>query len=136
MRERTHEIKIRLNDEELAHLNEMVSRSIYNRETFLRLLIDGCTMQECPKEYNEFRVTLIRLASNLKLFKFNSALTPEEERRLMQIGDEVWALVKEQNCIKQYEYYQDKPLTSKQKKILNNKGEADERVKSKRIQTF
>ena len=107
MRERTHEVKIRLNDKELAHLNEMVSRSIYNRETFLRLLLDGCTMQECPKEYNEFRVTLIRLASDLKLFKFNSALTPEEESRLMQIGDEVWALVKKLNVI-YTPYYKEK----------------------------
>ena len=107
MRSRTHEVKIRLNDKEFAHLNEMVSRSIYNRETFLRLLLDGCTMQECPKEYNEFRVTLIRLASDLKLFKFNSALTPEEERRLMEIGDEVWALVKKLNVI-YAPYYKEK----------------------------
>lgn len=107
MRERTHEVKIRLNGKELAHLNEMVGRSIYNRETFLRLLIDGCTMQECPKEYNEFRVTLIRLASDLKLFRFSSALTPEEERRLMEIGDEVWALIKKLNVI-YAPYYKEK----------------------------
>lgn len=99
MRARTHEIKIRLNDEELAHLNEIVGKSIYKREVFLRLLLNGYTMQECPKEYNEFRVTLIRLASDLKLFKFNSSLTPADEARLMQIGDEVWALVKKLNAI-------------------------------------
>lgn len=107
MRERTHEIKIRLNDEELTHLNEMVSRSIYNRETFLRLLLNGYSMQECPKEYNEFRVTLIRLASDLKLFRFNAALTPEEESRLMEIGDEVWALIKKLNII-YAPYYKEK----------------------------
>ena len=78
MRERTHEVKIRLNDKEFAHLNEMASKSIYNRETFLRLL-----------------------------FKFNSSLTPEEESRLMQIGDEVWALVKKLNVI-YAPYYKEK----------------------------
>ena len=40
MRSRPHEIKIRLNDKELDRLNKMVARTHFDRETFLRLMLD------------------------------------------------------------------------------------------------
>ena len=48
MKNRTHEIKIRLSDEEFDRLNEMVSRTIFNREAFLRMLIQGAVIKEAP----------------------------------------------------------------------------------------
>ena len=58
MRSRTHEIKIRLNDAEFNRLNEMVERSIFSREEFIRLMLAGYTLQEAPKEYIQFRKEL------------------------------------------------------------------------------
>ena len=38
MRARRHEIKLRLNDREFTRLNDMVARSIFSREEFIRIL--------------------------------------------------------------------------------------------------
>ena len=46
MRIRNHEIKLRLNDRELARLNDMVERSIFSREEFLRMMLAGYTIRE------------------------------------------------------------------------------------------
>ena len=54
MRKRTHEIKVRLNDQELSHLNQMVAKTNYTREDFLRLMIGCYTVQEVPKDYLMF----------------------------------------------------------------------------------
>ena len=58
MRSRTHEIKVRLNDAELARLNDMVKRSIFSREEFIRMMLAGYTLQETPKEYIQFKKEL------------------------------------------------------------------------------
>jgi hypothetical protein len=58
MRSRTHEIKVRLNDAELARLNDMVKRSIFSREEFIRMMLAGYTLQEAPKEYIQFKKEL------------------------------------------------------------------------------
>ena len=58
MRSRKHEIKIRLNDAEFDRLNEMVERSIFSREEFIRLMLAGYTLQEAPKEYIQFKKEL------------------------------------------------------------------------------
>ena len=58
MRSRKHEIKVRLNDAELARLNDMVKRSIFSREEFIRMMLAGYTLQEAPKEYIQFRKEL------------------------------------------------------------------------------
>ena len=58
MRSRKHEIKIRLNDAEFNRLNEMVERSIFSREEFIRLMLAGYTLQEAPKEFIQFRKEL------------------------------------------------------------------------------
>ena len=58
MRSRTHEIKVRLNDAEFDRLNDMVKRSIFSREEFIRMMLAGYTLQEAPKEYIQFRKEL------------------------------------------------------------------------------
>lgn len=58
MRSRKHEIKIRLNDAEFNRLNEMVERSIFSREEFIRMMLAGYTLQEAPKEYIQFKKEL------------------------------------------------------------------------------
>ena len=44
MRSRKHEIKIRLNDAEFDRLNDMVARSIFSREEFIRMMLAGYTL--------------------------------------------------------------------------------------------
>ena len=58
MRSRKHEIKIRLNDAEFDRLNDMVARSIFSREEFIRMMLAGYTLQEAPKEYIQFKKEL------------------------------------------------------------------------------
>lgn len=48
MRSRTNQIIIRLSDEELADLNEKVSRVRGSREQFIRRCISGATIREAP----------------------------------------------------------------------------------------
>ena len=49
MRSRRHEIKLRLNDREYARLNDMVERSIFSREEFIRMVLAGYQIQESPR---------------------------------------------------------------------------------------
>ena len=48
MRSRTNQIIIRLSDEELADLNEKVSRVRDSRERFIRQCISGAVIREAP----------------------------------------------------------------------------------------
>lgn len=48
MRSRTNQIIIRLSDEELADLNEKVSRVRGSRERFIRQCISGAAIREAP----------------------------------------------------------------------------------------
>lgn len=48
MRSRTNQIIIRLSDEELAVLNEKVSRVRGSRERFIRQCINGAVIREAP----------------------------------------------------------------------------------------
>ena len=45
---RTHEIKVRLNDEEFSRLNETVGRTLYSREAFIRDMLAGYHIREKP----------------------------------------------------------------------------------------
>lgn len=45
---RDNEIKLRLNDEELARLNGMVERTLFSREAFLRGMLAGYRIRERP----------------------------------------------------------------------------------------
>lgn len=69
MRNRTREIKIRLNDDELSLLNDKVSSSGYSRERYIRSLITGVVPKEKPpleyhkliNEFNHIDVNLNKL---------------------------------------------------------------------------
>lgn len=96
-RKRTHEIKIRLNDQEFNRLNRMVEKSIYNRETFLRKMLEGYSIREMPKEFLVFREDLTRIASDLRLFRWNQSLSIEERYNLDKLADQTWELVRQMN---------------------------------------
>lgn len=69
MRNRTREIKIRLNDDEFSLLNDKVSSSGYSRERYIRSLINGVVPKEKPpleyhkliNEFNHIGVNLNQL---------------------------------------------------------------------------
>ena len=98
MRSRTHEIKIRLNDAEFDRLNEMVERSIFSREEFIRLMLAGYTLQEAPKEYIQFKKELSSKLTEIHLqvmqlpisdpvYQEIKRLTSEIGRTLAMIGE-------------------------------------------------
>lgn len=94
MRKRTHEIKVRLNDKEFDHLNKMVAKTLYNRETFLRLLIGGYTVQEVPRDYIMFRMDMVNTCAELRrTARFNGSLSEEEKTRLLDVADQVASVI-------------------------------------------
>ena len=48
MKKRTHEIKIRLTDEELADLNAKAGQTVFSREEFCRRAIAGKEVKQAP----------------------------------------------------------------------------------------
>ena len=99
MRKRTHEIKVRLDDEELSRLNEMVAKTNYTREGFLRLMIAGYTVQEVPKDYLMFYMDMKRICSALRYNSMNACLSPEEKATLLNAADELSSVVAEMGRI-------------------------------------
>jgi hypothetical protein len=98
MRSRKHEIKIRLNDAEFDRLNEMVERSIFSREEFIRMMLAGYTLQEAPKEYIQFKKELsgklteihlqvMQLPISDPVYQEIKRLTAEVGRTLALIGE-------------------------------------------------
>ena len=99
MRYRDHEVKFRLNDNELEHLNKMVGQSPYNRETFLRLMVAGYSMREVPKEYLQFRMELIRMASDLRLYRWNKSLSEQQVKELDKLSGRIWEFIRRLNKV-------------------------------------
>ena len=94
MRKRTHEIKVRLDDKEFDHLNKMVAKTLYNRETFLRLLIGGYTVQEVPRDYIMFHMDMVNACSGLyQAAKYNSSLSEAEKAHLFDIADQLSSVI-------------------------------------------
>ena len=98
MRSRKHEIKVRLNDAEFDRLNEMVERSIFSREEFIRLMLAGYTLQEAPKEFIQFRKELSSKLTEIHLqvmqlpisdpvYQEIKRLTADVGRTLAMIGE-------------------------------------------------
>lgn len=48
MRTRANKVTVYMDDQELARLNEMVSKTLLNREQFLRAMVAGVTIREAP----------------------------------------------------------------------------------------
>ena len=93
MRSRPHEVKIRLNDKELDRLNKMVDRTHFDRETFLRLMLEGYTLRESPREYREFDWELRKLASDLRLYRWNQSMSEQQRQELDRLADRIWDFI-------------------------------------------
>lgn len=94
MRTRNHEIKLRLNDRELARLNDMVERSIFNREEFLRMMLAGYTICEASTEYREFRHELIRKMDEIRTLLRENPTTDADRLGLRALLEETGAVIR------------------------------------------
>lgn len=66
MRKRTHDIKIRLNEEELEYLDTLVKKTGLSRESYIRNLINLVVPNEMPSEdFLETIKQLRRIGNNL-----------------------------------------------------------------------
>ena len=89
MRSRRHEIKLRLNDREYARLNDMVERSIFSREEFLRHMLAGFTLQEAPTEYIKFRYEILHKLDEIEGHVRNRPITDETLVEIKRIRSEI-----------------------------------------------
>ena len=91
MRSRRHEIKLRLNDREYAWLNDMVERSIFSREEFLRMMLAGFSIREAPPAPLIETIRLLRSAAGIMSSMINRTIFREESDRelLLQTVDEI-----------------------------------------------
>ena len=103
MRKRPYEIKVRMNENELSHLSEMVAKTDFNREDSLRLMIAGYTVQEVPKDYLKFSMEMARICSTLRYNSMNTCLTYEEKATLLDASKELSSIAAEMRRI--YEPY-------------------------------
>lgn len=94
MRTRTHEIKLRLDDAEYTRLNEMVSRTIYSREQFLRQMLAGYTVRESPKDYIRFRMEVCRQLAEIRDLLRRTPMTDADRAALRRMADEMVAALK------------------------------------------
>lgn len=70
MRKRTKQFVIRLNDDELNHLNKLVKASNLSRESYLRMCINGLVPKPSPS-------TELQALNSLKLLEyFDKSLNP------------------------------------------------------------
>ena len=93
MRQRANEIKLRLNDKELDRLNKMVARTHFDRETFLLLMLEGYTLRESPRDYKEFEWELRRLASDLRLYRWNESMSEQQRQELDRLSGRIWDFI-------------------------------------------
>ena len=101
MRTRTHEIKVRLNDQELAHLDAMVAKTVQSREGFIRQILAGYQLVEAPSEdFRELMNQVTRLGNNINtmLFKLNTRGYTSLEQ-LQQAADGLWETRDAINCL-------------------------------------
>ena len=89
MRSRRHEIKLRLNDREYARLNDMVARSIFSREEFLRHMLAGYTLQEAPTDYIRFRYEILHKLDEIESYVRNRPITDETLVEIKRIHSEI-----------------------------------------------
>ena len=66
MNNRSYEIKVRLTQAEMVHLNRLVNGSKLSREAYLRQLISGVVPQDAPPpDYFSMMQQLYRIGNNL-----------------------------------------------------------------------
>ena len=89
MRARRHEIKLRLNDREFTRLNDMVARSIFSREEFIRMVLAGYQIQESPREYLQFRHEILHRLDEIYAQVWNRPITDETLVEIKRIHSEI-----------------------------------------------
>ena len=89
MRSRRHEIKIRLNDAEFDRLNEMVKRSIFSREEFIRMMLAGYTLQGAPKEYIQFKKELSSKLTEIHLQVMQLPISDPVYQEIKRLSEEI-----------------------------------------------
>ena len=89
MRSRTHEIKVRLNDAEFDRLNDMVKRSIFSREEFIRMALAGYQIQESPREYLQFRHEILHRLDEIYAQVYNRPITDETLKEIKRIHSDI-----------------------------------------------
>ena len=89
MRARRHEIKLRLNDREFTRLNDMVARSIFSREEFIRMALAGYQIQESPREYLQFRHEILHRLDEIYAQVWNRPVTDETLKEIKRIRSEI-----------------------------------------------
>lgn len=90
---RNKRVSVRLTEKEFDRLNTMVAKTPYNRETFLRLLLEGYTVQEVPKDYFQFRRQVVSIAYNLDQICRRDLLSWQEQEKLHSLVKEARELV-------------------------------------------
>ena len=84
---RDHRVQVWLNDEEYKRLNSEVAKTHFSRETFLRLLIEGNTVMECPKVYSESNKLLWKIHEDLSTYRFADNITREQWAKIQACTD-------------------------------------------------
>lgn len=90
---RNRRVSVRLTEKELDRLNEMVAKTPYNREVFLRLLLEGYTIREVPKDYSQFRRQVVSIAYNLDQICRRDLLSWQEQEELYSLVKEARELI-------------------------------------------
>lgn len=71
MRNRNNRIAVRVTNNEFDRINEMASKSIFPKEKLIRLIVEGCPIQEKPSDdYTQLFSALGKLATNMGAVMF------------------------------------------------------------------
>ena len=92
MRTRIHEIKVRLNAQELAHLDAMVAKTVHSREGFIRQMLAGYQLVEAPSEdVRELVRQITRLGTNINVMFRNMTIKGFlSQDQFLKATDELW----------------------------------------------
>ena len=90
MRKRKHEIKIRLTDKEIDHLNKLVLESKLPRESYLRMLISGLVPRAAPsKELYDTIILLRGISSDIHTIAMNDRNYEKYQKDYQLLEDEI-----------------------------------------------
>lgn len=92
MRKRTHEIKIRLDDQEFARLNTMVANTVFSRETFIRLMLAGYQLKTQPDvDTKALQLKFMQIGNQLNYPELKPKIMDKEEiEALREVTRGVW----------------------------------------------
>jgi uncharacterized protein HemX len=92
MRKRTHEIKIRLDDQEFARLNAMVAQTVFPREKFIRYILDGYQLKAQPDvDTKALQLKLMQIGNQLNYLELKPKIMDKEDiEALREVTRGVW----------------------------------------------